>query len=257
LETGKVLFRRDNPHRFSKPWSDHPVRFSPDGKILYSSTTGGSLLGWDIASGREVFHPQASILSDMAVSPDGKLVAGIDSWGAAALFDTATGQSVRSMSPQTTYSGYHVAFSPDGRFLASGGYDGPLALREVATGRLVTEQRGQASHFFFVGDGKRIGVHSYNKLTFYAVDAAGSLREESAITTKYPFAVSQDQKYVAVSVGSSSMELRDSPGGKALATFAHREGTENLFMSAAEFTPDSSLLAVSYYDGTTLLWRVK
>jgi WD40 repeat protein len=75
--------------------------------------------------------------------------------------------------------------------------------------------------------------------------------------TKFPFAVSPDQKYVAVSIGNSTIEVRDSQGGKAIATYAHREGTENLFMSAAEFTPDSASLAVSYYDGTTLLWRVK
>lgn len=257
LKTGNAIFRRENPHRFSKPWSDHPVRLSPDGKILYSSTTGGAPLGWDMETGREVFRAQASILSDLAVSPDGKLLAAIDSWGGAALFDTATGKSVRQMSPQTSYSGFHVAFSPDGTYLASAGYDGPLALREVATGKLVTEQKGQAAHFFFTPDGRRLGVHSYNKLTFYFIDKNGALREESSIAAKFPFAISPDQKYVAASTGNSSIELRENPGGNVLATFAHREGTENLFMSAAEFTPDSALLAVSYTDGTTLLWRVK
>jgi WD40 repeat protein len=257
LKTGRVVFRRQNPHRFSKPWSDHPVKFSPDGKILYSATTGGGLLGWDIETGREVFHPEASGLCDIDVSPDGKLLAAIDSWGAATLFDTATGKPARSLSPQTSYSGHHVAFSRDGKFVASAGYDGPLALREVATGRLVTEQKGQAGYFFFASDGKRVGVHSYNKLTFYLIDSSGALREERSMTTKFPFAISPDQKYVAVSIGNSSIEVRDSQGGKAIATYAHREGTENLFMSAAEFTPDSALLAVSYSDGTTLLWRVK
>lgn len=257
LATGNVIFQRRNPHRFSKPWSDHPVRFSPDNKILYSSTTGGALLGWDLETGGEVFRLAASIWSDIAVSPDGKLLAAIDSWGAAALFDTATGKTVRSLSPQSSYSGYHVAFSPDGKFLASAGYDGPLALREVSTGRLVTEQKGQAAHFFFTSDGSRLGVHSYNKLTFYLIDKNGALREETSIVAKHPFAISSNQKFVAASTGDGSIELRDSPGGKVLATFAYRKGTENLFLSAAEFTPDGALLATSYSDGTTLLWRVK
>jgi len=258
LETGKVLLRRENPHRFSKPWSDHPVRISPDGKILYSSTTGGALLGWSIETRGEVLRADGgAILSDFAISPDGKRIAAIDSWGGLSLLDAATGQTAASLGPQTSYSAYHVAFSPDGRFLASAGYDGPLALREVATGKLITEQKGRAGHFFFTSDGKRIGAHSYNTLIFYSIDTNGALREESSMTTKFPLAISPDQKYLAVSTGNSTLELRDSAGGKAIATFSYKEGTENLFMSAAEFTPDSALLAVSYHDGTTLLWRVR
>jgi WD40 repeat protein len=256
LATGDVVLRRENPHRFSKPWSDHPVKLSPDGKILYSSTTGGALLGWEVATGREVMRSTTSTLSDFALSPDGKLLAVIDSWGGLALLDAATGQTARSLSPQTAYSWYHVTFSPDGKLLASGGYDGPLALREVPNGTLLTEQKGQARRFFFTSDGKRLGVHSYNKLTFYSVGNGGALREESSMTAKSPFALSRHQKYMAVATGNSSIELRDTADRKAIATFAYREGTENLFLSAAEFTPGGDLLLASYSDGTTLLWRV-
>lgn len=257
LATGKALLRRENPHLYTKPWCDHPVEISRDGKRLYSSTTGGMLFAWDMETGREVFRFLAGNVSDFALSPDGKTLAAIDSWGGIALHDAATGALLREVSKQVAYSGFSVAFSPDGGLLASGSYDGPLSLWEVSSGKLIGTQQGKAYRFFFTPDGKRLAVNGHEKLTFYSLEKGFVLREESSVQAKSPSALSRDQRLLAVTTGNSTMELRERSSGKALATFAYQEGTENLFLSDAEFTPDGSLLVASYSDGTTLLWSVR
>src|SRR5262245_48069184 len=90
---------------------------------------------------RATFRGQASVVTSLAISPDGRTLAsggidrGID--GTIKLWDLATGKNTATLKAGT-YDITSLAFSPDGRRLASGGWGNEVKLWDVATGKSVT-----------------------------------------------------------------------------------------------------------------------
>jgi WD40 repeat protein/serine/threonine protein kinase len=98
------------------------VAFSPDNRLLASSSHDGTLQIWDVAAGRiqRMLRGHTAAASRVAFSPDGKLLAsGGDRDQRALLWDVATGWQrgdLRNEEPNNRV--IDVAFSPDGRSLA-------------------------------------------------------------------------------------------------------------------------------------------
>ena len=134
------------------------VAFSPDGSTIVSGYDDGSVLVWDVKTGK---HKQTLIaeqdwVSSVAFSPDGKIIA---SGGACVegmcsgitLLDTQTGERLRSFGgPYTTLS---VCFSPDGKTLASSGddWDSNIRLWDVQTGELLKTLKKRTAFENFEG----------------------------------------------------------------------------------------------------------
>jgi WD40 repeat protein len=112
-------------------WS---VAFSPDGKTLTSGSVYGSVLLWDVKSGKRMatlqrFNPNGrerdiNPAYSVAFSPDGKYLAAGTLLGIK-LWDVESGEKVVALSsPAGTV--WSVAFSPDGKILASAGSKGVI-----------------------------------------------------------------------------------------------------------------------------------
>jgi WD40 repeat protein/DNA-binding SARP family transcriptional activator len=104
------------------------IAFGPEGMFVTASADGTAKV-WDFDSGRELvtLRGHSAIVSHVAVSPDGTLVATAGGDRTARLWDAATGRELLTLFGHELPV-WGVAFSPDGRLLATASADGTVAL---------------------------------------------------------------------------------------------------------------------------------
>jgi WD40 repeat protein len=106
--------------------------FSPDGKTLADTAGTSKVYLWDIPSHRlagTVSIPGGTSLDGMAISPDGKLLAGVGGTSDKVyLWDLSTGQQADVITDPGGKGTASAAFSPDGKVLAIGDTDGSTYL---------------------------------------------------------------------------------------------------------------------------------
>jgi WD40 repeat protein len=115
------------------------LAFAPDKTIL---TGGGDnqISVWADASPNAIrsLAGHTGPVYDVAISPDGKLVASASADQTIRIWDAATGAQVRAMSGSVG-AVYAIDFNADGTQLASGGADGILRLWNVANGGVLKQ----------------------------------------------------------------------------------------------------------------------
>jgi WD40 repeat protein len=110
-----------------------PCLFSPDGRMLLTTSGGTTLKLWDLATKRVVttFKGFRSTIMGLALTPDGKMLA-VSQGNTIALWNLAVRQEVAVLKGHTGVV-YALSFSPDGAVLASGGGDGTVRLWHAAS----------------------------------------------------------------------------------------------------------------------------
>lgn len=203
------------------------LSFSRDGKRLLSQGREGTLLRWDLASGRPQarFDRPAWATQHLTLAPNCDMAA---TWaykdGAIHLWDVATNRERHALGifdDKARSRGFNspFAFSPDGGLLAfCGTKESGVILWDVVSGKEHRRYKGlsgNVNHVAFSPDGKQI--------------AAGS----------------------AAAGGSPTIGVWDVASGKKRAPFASAQLVENLV-----FSPDGRTIASSNWQGPTRLWDV-
>ncbi len=109
------------------------VAFSPDGKSVVSAGYDATVRIWPLAGGSEVVRNLPTPLNDVAVAPDGEIVAA--GANGKVYFLSANGEVLAEVEASPTPV-IAVAISPDGNLVAAAGIRGSVAVIERKTRKL-------------------------------------------------------------------------------------------------------------------------
>ena len=265
------------------------VSFSPDGSLLASGSSDGTILLWDMRSRERVAtlgHTDGVVA--VSFSPDGSLLASGSSDGTILLWDmrsrerVATGWGRRrhgsllasgswklwDMRSRERVATFGVAilerhtdgvaavsFSPDGALLASGLGDRTVLLWDVAT----REQVATLGHRLWVNavsfspDGTLLASGLWHR-TVLLWDVA--TREQVATleghtNVVYSVSFSPDGALLATGGWDGMVILWDVLTREKIIAFGHTDAIRSV-----SFSPDGTTLAAGGQDGTILLWNV-
>jgi len=192
------------------------IVFSPDGKLVASTSYDNTVRLWDTATGEScgVLKGHSNRVRALAFSPDGKQIASASDDETVRLWDPATGESCGILEGHSALV-KALAFSPDGKLVASASDDKTVRIWDLATG-----------------------------------GSCGVLEGHSALVSAVVF--SPDGKLVASASNDRTVRLWD-PATRGSCGVLGRHSRD---VNAVVFSPDGKLVASSSADKTVRLWDV-
>lgn len=235
------------------------VLFSPDDRWLASGSTDATIKIWDSATGREVqtLKGHTAGITSLAFSADGRTLASGSADKSIKFWDTANWTSWRSLNKHTAKV-TTLTFSPSGQRLASGSADGAILIWDPANGRDRLAMKRSSSAVLataFVTEGELVSTGAEGTIVSWDV-ATGKERRvvagEPEVEEILFAALSKDGALLASSLGTKSVDLRDSTTGVLL----RRLESHSVSFYSVAFSRDGRWLASGANDRTVRLWQI-
>jgi WD40 repeat protein len=239
------------------------VAFSPDGKMILTSSGNLTPALWDVASGREVrvFKGHTDGVIAFAFSPDGKKVLTGSSDHTARLWDVASGREIQQFKGHT-YGISTVAFSPDGATIFTAGFlsDRTLRVWDAATGRQLGQFKvlpdGSVAPVVFSPDGKTVLSITAADDTAHILEArtGRELKRFKTHPSVRSATYSPDGKFLLTGSSDGTVSLLDAATGNEVRQF--RAGSKSVH--AVAFSPDGRMVAAAADasgDPIALIWN--
>jgi WD40 repeat protein/serine/threonine protein kinase len=263
----KTILRGTGTNWFAK------VAFTPDGNTLAASRWGPGIVElWDADTGKQRVTLDGKIdgsiewssIRSLAISPDGKTVAGGScrvlaggkAVGVIKLWDIAGGQELATMEGhQEVILG--LAFSPDGKTLASstgwGDDRGNVILWDVGTKTPRRTLAKAALAVAFSPDGELLATSNNQNVRLYDVaTGSGQATISGHRGSIAAVSFSPDGKTLATASEDRTVRLSDIATGKGRTLGAHLDPAY-----CVAFSPDGKILASGGADGAVNLWSTE
>ncbi len=223
--------------------------------ILASGCSDKSIRIWNTATGSltRTINTAGDIIA-MAISADGRWVAGGGFGKDVTVYDANTGSLIRALSGHTG-SIWGMQFSPDGRYLLSGDGDGNIKVWNTSSWSLerTAFQSGWVTHFEFTKDGQKVVSTSYgNTVKVWSFPSMSELRSMSHTSNVWMAALSPDDKYIFSGGADNVVRVWELATGSSVKTLSGH--TKNVGVVLA--SSDGRQLVSASDDNTIKLWNV-
>jgi hypothetical protein len=215
----------------------------------------GEITVWDVSTGAELWHrfyrdenPQVSTegpyVTNIALNPQGTLIAVDATQGPLSLWEIATGQLRRTFAGQTAKA-TSLTFDPNGRIIVSGNENGDIQVWEISSGNLLYTLAGhtaEVTHLIF-GDDENTLISSSQDGTVrlwhinpaQATPKAPPSTQES-LSTLAPTALFHPI-YLDVPQANAVLELAEIPQGNVMLDNVPFYFSDKIFKSQASTPP--------------------
>jgi len=245
------------------------LSFSPDGRWIASGSVDRTVRLWESASGLPVrtLKGHDDEITSVVFGPDGHWLASGSSDRTVRLWDPESGDGLR------TLKGHEdgvtcLACSPDGRRLVSGSKDKTVRFWSPDSGRAARTLSGHGSDvtsLAFSRDGNVLGSGSLDRtVRLWGGDGGSALRVLEAADPIKSLAIRANGRSLAIGSISGSVLLWRAKGQKTLPQSRNKEiettklasNIEGIQAMSLAFSPDGTLLAGGFSNGSTRLWSV-
>jgi len=230
------------------------VEFSPDGRLLISGSSDGTVRIWNIRDGSSrIFHHSTSFICALRFSPDGRFVAGGSLNADLYLWELRSRHLVTSMTGHTEAVS-SIVFMQNGEGFISGSWDGTLKYWNNSLSAPAQRSDGSAEDVKrkvnFVGD----TVNSF-LLSFWILIQAWNVSLCSRPSQAGILSVSIPQKGPWIASGSVDCTVgiwHTRTGAQQCILQGH---TEKVY--SVDFSPTGDYLASADWNGTVRIWSCK
>jgi WD40 repeat protein len=227
------------------------VSFSPDGRLVATSSLDLRARVWDVRSGRLVRRIKLPFVgTHLRFAADGGLMVALHG-GGTMIFDPRTGRQRGQIGPSTDVS--HLGGSSDGSLFVTAGPRG-VVLRKYPGGGLVRRFRVEGGAF-------RTGLSSDNRVVvagadtgLYVWDATTGRTLARVHEEAVEAAVSPDGKLVAFGGERHRIQLLSPATGRVSRTLARFPSAH---LTSVQFSRDGRRLAAGTDDGAARIWDVR